>query len=244
MRGAERRHAGMAGHAARAAAAGDVAGRAGRHCSPAPATWSSTSSAWFTTCGAWNRRGDGGADPFLRAEPPYQRNHANAHGADGGVPAAELHRRLLRHELRIPAADPLGPGCWWTMCGHGAGRARLGVVFWRKRYLARTAVSDHGNRQDWHASTRAVPQHQAPDPALPPRRNRRGRDPAERAGHAPARTGGDGQAQRRRPRGRGDRALLRQHRLSSGSMWCCSPSGSATTSCRGSSPSTPIPSPS
>jgi Mg2+ and Co2+ transporter CorA len=42
-----------------------------------------------------------------RPGPPHQRHHAHADGADGHLPAAEPDHRLLRHELRGPAADPL-----------------------------------------------------------------------------------------------------------------------------------------
>ena len=52
---------------------------------------------------------DGGADALLGAGPPHQRHHAHADRADRDLPAAEPDHRLLRHELRRPAADPRPP---------------------------------------------------------------------------------------------------------------------------------------
>ncbi len=49
---------------------------------------------------------DRGADALLGAEQPHQQHHADAHRADGDLPAAQPRDRLLRHELRTPAADP------------------------------------------------------------------------------------------------------------------------------------------
>ena len=56
------------------------------------------------------------------------------------LPAAEPDRRHLRHELRVHPADPparaASGGPWASMV---LTAVALGVLFWRKRYLARTA---------------------------------------------------------------------------------------------------------
>jgi hypothetical protein len=78
---------------------------------------------------------DRGADALLGAGPPHQRHHAHADRADRGVPAAEPDHRLLRHELRRPAADPLGHRHLDRGGPDVAGVRRLSAFFWRKRYL-------------------------------------------------------------------------------------------------------------
>ena len=87
-------------------------------------------------CAAARRVGRSrGAAALLGPGPPHQRHHAHADGADGGLPAAEPDDRLLRHELRFTAADPLQHRLWVTLALMGVlGRGAV-AYFWRKRYL-------------------------------------------------------------------------------------------------------------
>jgi hypothetical protein len=78
---------------------------------------------------------------FSGTGQPHQQHHAHPHRADRDLPAPEPDcTGILRHEFRDLAASSTSKnGLWWTLgTMDGDCHRRWWLLFWRKRYLART----------------------------------------------------------------------------------------------------------